>query len=1321
MGKLKKFLFGTLIGTVIIGASPSYVYASEVINAKVEARYSSNRISWNKVGNHDRYNVYRVGDDDTKLSLIATVDGLEYIDNDSGVNTQERYVIKCTNDESIQSSVVKDSYKTGIEAVQGHATAEVNNFHVSLLGGNEKFDGTKVLSFSQNINRLQEIKQGTVLISFRPDKEKIVNNREILLNVKDRNAVTPSDNYLTGSPNPANCISFMQGDTNVLRYDIGSNLVRYNVGNAVAEDGWTTYGLTAYTEGTTSYFKNRVNGKQESNYNHSGNYLHNFLNNSAITNLNFLTIGGAINNGVNKAGFKGEIAYVTITDEVMSESEVEAYTVAVTNKLNKMDISLGSQISNMFNDDVDNTWLFVGGEEVQGSYNQVQGMRNYVSHFEEYIRWTQSSNTTAGKQRFVMNAGKKGQTLNDIINKFDSYKNEFNPKAMAYMIGKEDYSQDDVNRFKEELREFITLSLELRNQQGFAVIQKPHTIGNVDTDAIIEKYCGVVDEVVEEFTNANNDQRIVVVEHDVTDESLKDGMLNQKGHYNIGQQLSEATIKTTSHFPCTVGVNFNLKNMNKVEEYVQDIKPIIQSTDNSLEVEIPTYKDIQEWSYVLTLDDKTITDIVGNEFVISPLEKGSKYSIKIQSKDGKVQIRTMSGVVGEGQNASVKTQSLDSLQEQLKNKMDSDDSLTWLFMGDSITHGSAYSLGQDTIAQSFEKYLRDDLKRTNDIVVNTAVSGATIDVSGSSTLATINERLNSYSPDIVSIMLGTNDSTALSVEQYRAQLQTLINKAKAKTDIVVLRSPLPTQWDRDARCREYTQVMKEVASEMDCIFIDQYTPFHNVVGKYPYMYQDQYFVYGDNCVFGQGKALHPGANGHLMMTKQFIEGIGILDEDTFIPNLFIKMPFSDREDTTTNLTFGKTLNSISFDTEQLSGVKDIKLTVQAGTKKYEVSGDSGILKLENLPSHQVYKVSVSGCSTSQPQLISYTAQNIELVDKTELNNLIQKYDEKDLSIYTDNLKNVFEKALNDAKDINVKLDSTIKEVDEALASLKDAIEQLTVATSMEVELQDNISINDLDELKAIINENDEVQKIIEDASQQGQKIMLKVSLIEKQEEVDLDLSNENEKAFGLYNLQALLMINDKQAYDLKDLNMPFHVEIDIPSELLDEEVESFYLVGGIDGKYQKVDFERNEDSITFNGKIGDQYIFVYEEKVDEVEKPSEDDKKPSLPSEDEEKPTPPSDDENKPSQPTPPTDDNKKPDITIKDDNSDSVESDVLGSEIDNDKTEQKTEGIKQNNKVQTGDQYEPLLYGVMLAVSLAVPFILKKRKGINNEKESNN
>lgn len=1266
MVKIRKVLFMSLISSMIIGMSPSNVYASETINARVEARYSSNRISWNNVSGHDKYNVYKVGDDDTKLSLITTVTGQEYIDETAGVNTQERYVIKCNDDESIQSSIVKDSYKTGIEAVQGHARDETNNFHVSLSGGKEKFDGNTVLEFSHNISLLQELKKGTVLISFRPDKEKIVNNREILLNVKDRNAVTPSDNYLTGSPNPANCISFMQGDTNVLRYDIGSNLVRYNIGNAVAEDGWTTYGLTAYTEGTTSYFKNRVNGKQESNYNHSGNYLHNFLNNSAITNLNFLTIGGAINNGVNKAGFKGEIAYVTITDEVMSESEVEAYTVAVTNKLNKMDISLGSQISNMFNDDVDNTWLFVGGEEVQGSYNQVQGMRNYVSHFEEYIRWTQSSNTTAGKQRFVMNAGKKGQTLNDIINKFDSYKNEFNPKAMAYMIGKEDYSQDDVNRFKEELREFITLSLELRNQQGFAVIQKPHTIGNVDTDAIIEKYCGVVDEVVEEFTNANNDQRIVVVEHDVTDESLKDGVLNQKGHYNIGQQLSEATIETTSLYPCTKGIDFNLKNMNTVETYAQDIVPSIQSTDNSLEVEIPEYKDIQEWVYTLTLNDKTITDIVGNEFVISPLEKGSKYSIKIQSKDGKVQIRTMSGVVGEGQNASVKTQSLDSLQEQLKNKMDNDDSLTWLFMGDSITHGSAYSLGQDTIAQSFEKYLRDDLKRTNDIVVNTAVSGATIDVSGSSTLATINERLNSYSPDIVSIMLGTNDSTVLSVEQYRAQLQTLINKAKAKTDIVVLRSPLPTQWDRDARCREYTQVMKEVASEMDCIFIDQYTPFHNVVGKYPYMYQDQYFVYGDNCVFGQGKALHPGANGHLMMTKQFIEGIGILDEDTFIPNTFITMPFNTVKNTTTNLHFDKTKNSISFNTNQLSGVKDIKLTVQIGTKTYETVGDDGILTIDGLPSHQEYKVSVSGCSITKAELISYILQDIELTDKEQLNELIKECDKKDLSEYTTSSKEIFEEALASAKTVYKKTNPTIKEIDDAMTALNDAIEQLVKPSQLEVELDNDLLVDDIDQFKLMIRNDVKAQAIIKEASDKGQKIVVKLAFVEQRQRARMRIENK----LGIYSLKALLMVDDEEVYEFDNTNTLIKVTIDIPDQLLNDEVKSFYLVKNIEDEYPKVAFERNGNKITFNGQVGSQYSFIYEKKEDGVEEPSQDDNKPNHGN---------------------------------------------TNTQVDNNK--QHSLFV---NKVQTSDEYQSELYIVLLAAALIIPIILKKKEGITNEKESN-
>jgi lysophospholipase L1-like esterase len=77
-------------------------------------------------------------------------------------------------------------------------------------------------------------------------------------------------------------------------------------------------------------------------------------------------------------------------------------------------------------------------------------------------------------------------------------------------------------------------------------------------------------------------------------------------------------------------------------------------------------------------------------------------------------------------------------------------------MGDSITHAAAHTHGYDGIAQIFEKYIKEDLARTDDLVINTAVSGATCE----RTLQNIEQRMSKYKADIVSVMLGTNDSKA---------------------------------------------------------------------------------------------------------------------------------------------------------------------------------------------------------------------------------------------------------------------------------------------------------------------------------------------------------------------------------------------------------------------------------------------------------------------------------------------------------------------------------------------------------------------------------
>lgn len=403
-----------------------------------------------------------------------------------------------------------------------------------------------------------------------------------------------------------------------------------------------------------------------------------------------------------------------------------------------------------------------------------------------------------------------------------------------------------------------------------------------------------------------------------------------------------------------------------------------------------------------------------------------------------------------------------------------------------------------------------------------------------------------------------------------------------------------------------------------------------------------------------------------MMTHQFIEGIGILDEDTFIPNTFITMPFNTVKNTTTNLHFDKTKNSISFNTNQLSGVKDIKLTVQIGTKTYETVGDDGILTIDGLTSHQEYKVSVSGCSITKAELISYILQDIELTDKEQLNELIKECDKKDLSEYTTSSKEIFEEALASAKTVYKKTNPTIKEIDDAMTALNDAIEQLVKPSQLEVELDNDLLVDDIDQFKLMIRNDVKAQAIIKEASDKGQKIVVKLAFVEQRQRARMRIENK----LGIYSLKALLMVDDEEVYEFDNTNTLIKVTIDIPDQLLNDEVKSFYLVKNIEDEYPKVAFERNGNKITFNGQVGSQYSFIYEKKEDGVEEPSQDDNKPNHGN---------------------------------------------TNTQVDNNK--QHSLFV---NKVQTSDEYQSELYIVLLAAALIIPIILKKKEGITNEKESN-
>ena len=209
-------------------------------------------------------------------------------------------------------------------------------------------------------------------------------------------------------------------------------------------------------------------------------------------------------------------------------------------------------------------------------------------------------------------------------------------------------------------------------------------------------------------------------------------------------------------------------------------------------------------------------------------------------------------------------------QQAIRTKVtDTSNSMTWLFMGDSITHGSAWTGGYDTLAQLFEKFVKDDLGRTQDLVINAGSSGATT----ASTINDLNRRLVKYDPDVVVLMLGTNDaSSSVSENTYKANLRAILDKIIAKGATAVLRTPPPTSRS-GYDIATYAQYVRDVAAE---------SAYDGQV-----ILVDQYELWTENDWSGvfSRDTLHPDEAGHLWFAHQLIKELALWNENYSICRL----------------------------------------------------------------------------------------------------------------------------------------------------------------------------------------------------------------------------------------------------------------------------------------------------------------------------------------------------------------------------------------------------------------------------------------------------
>ena len=842
-------------------------------------------------------------------------------------------------------------------------------------GEEQRFDGTRAVDVSDHAEQIHKIETGSVVFRFKASKKA----DGVLLGAKDKTIDLPTD-LNRGS----DCTSFFIRANEKFRM-VYKHTAAEHVGPASFSDGnWHTVVVSSQNEKS---MRLTIDGQEMWSNTDAGN--RGLFSKQSV--LDQVTIGAQkTKDGQVYKGFQGEISHVIITSETLTDADA----IAISKPETSGEIASGSAVGEMFQIQYgDNSWVFTGGEAVQGGFAQTRGVRNYVGQFEEYVRWTKAGNEN-GRQRYTINTGKAGQTLKDVVDNYQTLVADYSPKAAAYLVGKEDYQAGEagIASFQDSLRQFINLSLGLKeNGKGFAVIQKPFAVKDDAVNATIMLYCKAVDEVVKEYEDESEKlDRIVVVDHfaqtnqdDFKNNKLKDGQtLNAAGHFEIGKQFSAATIKTTDSYPGN-GVTLNLKEEEQPDVYL-NVLPVVTAENAGLHVQIPETNETS-WRYELSIGDKKITGSAdGNTFTITGAESGKEYLFKCISSDGTTQLQTVTGKTEAGNVGIAYGQTLDEKQKALSEKLKEKDKMTWLFMGDSITHAALWTKGYDGIAQTFEKYLKDEMGRASDTVINTAVSGATT----TSTLNNIEQRLEKYTPDVVSIMLGTNDAATggLTADIYKKNLETIIEKIrnKNKDAVIILRTPTPmwTTGSREANIPQYIAKMKQVADEQNLIYIDQYTELQKAFNDYGWLKKDT-VLFGNN--------LHPGANGHLLMTRHFLKGCGLWKEDSAIANLFYEMPINEKtseitpEVIKTPNRIGVSLEKLKEDSKSQIGAVHLKAVSKASGQTYETDAEAGekLIVLKNLPENQKYEVEVSAWLKDRAEKTVFQKQEIELNNTLE--------------------------------------------------------------------------------------------------------------------------------------------------------------------------------------------------------------------------------------------------------------------------------------------------------------------------------------------------
>lgn len=198
--------------------------------------------------------------------------------------------------------------------------------------------------------------------------------------------------------------------------------------------------------------------------------------------------------------------------------------------------------------------------------------------------------------------------------------------------------------------------------------------------------------------------------------------------------------------------------------------------------------------------------------------------------------------------------------------------VTWLFTGDSITHGALHTKGWRCFTEIFAERVRFEMNRRSDIVINTGISGDTT----AGIIAALDWRLSRFQPDVTFIMFGMNDSViGPDLATYEANLRKLVAEARKNSGIPVLMRVNPcipgsAQEKRHAKLEAYMDAVAKIAADEKLILVDHWADWRKNPKSIAPMMNDE---------------VHPNGRGHQEMAIRILQAVGLSDPRSFTGRL----------------------------------------------------------------------------------------------------------------------------------------------------------------------------------------------------------------------------------------------------------------------------------------------------------------------------------------------------------------------------------------------------------------------------------------------------